>query len=96
LLNVTATVPWTVPEIENGKCNELKLPNVVSLPNQPANSDRTSKLIVELEAEQFDTEPQLSETLAVVLRVPAKNDAVLSAIDKALAQRRKSKRSNSL
>lgn len=68
-LSVTATVPWTVPEIENGRCKVVKLPNVVSLPNQTPNKDRTSKDIVEFETEHPGTVPQDNDTTGVVLNV---------------------------
>ena len=67
--NRTAIVPWTVPEIENGKCRVVKLPNFVSLRNHVSNSERTSKVIVGPETEQPETEPQLSVTSEVVEKV---------------------------
>jgi len=62
-------VPWTVPEIENGKCKVVKLPNFVSLLNHASNNDRTSKVIVGPETEQPETEPQLSVTAVFVENV---------------------------
>jgi hypothetical protein len=67
--NRTVTEPWTVPEIENGRCNVLRLPKTESLLNHALKSDRTSKVIEDPEAEQPETEPQLSVTTGFVLNV---------------------------
>jgi hypothetical protein len=63
------TVPWTVPEIESGRCNVLRLPNAVLLLNQESNIDLTSKVSVGPETEQPETLPQLSVTGDDVLNV---------------------------
>jgi hypothetical protein len=70
LRRVTAIEPWTEPLMESGSLSMLRLPNAAgALPNQGTNSDSTFSVMELPDTEQPGTDPQLSWTGTVVLKL---------------------------
>ena len=78
-LKVILTDPWRFPWMTSGIRSVFRLPNWESRENQLSNNALTSRVRVEPDAVQPETEPQLGSTLGVVL-----NCRVISVTERAV------------
>jgi len=84
---VTDTIPGTIPPIDKGSRNVLKLPNIVSPENQLVKSDATLSVIRLPDVVHPGVEPQLSVTGTAVWKSsvncvivrPVENDVINAA-----------------